>query len=401
MQVTDARLTIDDARRLAIRGALLSGPRPPATRDGILTVERTLGHLQIDPTRTVEKTHLLMLWSRLGAYDPADLDALLWRDRRLFEYAAFIVPLESLPDQRFLMERFATGHGSWDRRVREWLASNEAVRARVLARLVDEGPLPSRAFSDVAPLLTHWRSSGWTDGRNVTRLFEFLHQGGQVMVSRRQGNERVWDVPERVLPADAPARRSTAAEFAERRAALVVRRLGIAQRTEIAQRVWYVGRAEVDAALARLADAGRLTRVRTDDGDAYVSAGALDALDGGATDHPPPRTTLLSPFDPLIKDRDRTERLFRFSYRLEMYVPKTLRRFGHFVLPILHRDRLIGRIDPLMDRRTWVFRVNTIHLERDVAARAETRDAIESTVGDLAAWLGARDVAIGDVIIGT
>jgi uncharacterized protein YcaQ len=383
-------LSNQDARRLAVRGALLSGDRLPADREGILAVVRGLGHLQIDPTRTVEKTHLLVLWSRLGAYDIADLDALL-AERQLFEQNAFIFPREKLAERKFVMERGGVLVGDWQQRMRDWVAANEPFRQMVLRRLAAEGPLPSRAFA--GETLTHWPSSGWTSGRNVTQMFEWLGARGQVMIAGRQGSQRVWDLPERVLPefpATAPLSEDS---FARLRIEGVTRRLGIASEREIAARTPYVGRAAAREAIDVAVEDGDLVAVSAIGvgGRAYTTPDALEALD--APDET--RTTLLSPFDPLAKDRDRTLRLFGFHYRLEMYVPKAERTFGHYVLPILHDDRLVGRIDPLMDRRAGVFQVNGVHVEADAPMTRAGGEAVGRVIRDLGTWLGATVTRIG------
>lgn len=393
-QSTDAMTTLDlgQARRSVVEAALLAAPTPKPGAAGVMTVVRGLGRLQIDPTRTVEKTHLLVLWSRLGSYDRGELDSLLWTDRSLFEYRAFVWPIESLPEARFLMQRFPSGHGAWQRRVGDWLAANGPASRRVLARLGAEGPLPSRAFADEGPRLTHWPSGGWTDGRNVTQLFEFLHGRGDVMIAGRQGNGRIWGLPDQALPADAPTEPLTPEAFVEHRVLAAVGRLGVATQNEIIERVPYTERSATLSVIARLAEDGRIERVDVERERSFMVAGASAAAADGAARS---RTTLLSPFDPLVKDRDRTERIFGFQYRLEMYVPKAERKFGHFVLPILHGHQLIGRIDPLMDRRAGVLRINAVHAEPDAPVGAGA--AVGRAIRDLAGWLGAREVAMGEV----
>lgn len=386
------QLTVTEARRLVVRGALLAGPGLPANADGIMGVVRHLGSLQIDPTRTVERTHLLVLWSRLGAYDPAVLDRLLWEERRLFEYAAFIVPTESFPEQAFKMGRFATGDGAWQRRVRDWLEANDGFRRAVLDRLRDEGPLPARAIK--APKkVVDWPSSGWTAARNVTQMLEFLWRRGEILVAGRAGGQRLWNLPERVLPPWTPRETLDAAGFAERLVDQALRRMGVATEREIVERRSALSSAEVRSALAEMEAQGRLRRVRLPAEEAFIRTedeGALDAL----RDRPgwQPMTTLLSPFDPLITDRERTERLFRFSYRLEMYVPRAERRYGHFVLPILHGDRLVGRLDPRMDRRSGVLTIANEYWEAARPPGQAVRRAVRTAVDELGRFLGAREV---------
>lgn len=383
------------ARRLAVRAALLEGPRPSPDREGILQVIRGLERLQLDPTRAVERTHLLVLWSRLGPYDTQELDRLRFEDRRLFEYAAFLLPTESYPEQAFAMERFATREGAWERRVRDWMAENDGLRRSILERLKAEGPLPSRLFV-APPGTTDWKSSGWTGGRNVPQMFELMSRRGEILVAGREGGQRLWDLTERVVQRPAPRDVVTAEEFADRRVRGAVTRLGFADAREIRVRVPILPAADVRAAIDRLIADGTLQRVTLEadpEAETYMLAGDLPLIDSVAGTRWLPRTTLLSPFDPLVRDRERTERLFGFHFRLEMYVPKDQRKFGFFVLPILHGDRLVGRVDPKMDRRQRILHVRAVHVEPDAPV---DDPAVGRSVGDaireLGTFLRAEDV---------
>ena len=383
------------ARRLAIRAALLEGPRPTPDKDGILEVVRGLGSLQIDPTRAIERTHLLVLWSRLGPYDPRDLDRLRFEDRLLFEYAAFIMPTESYPEQALAMERFATRDGAWERRVRDWMAENDTLRQSILERLTAEGPLPSRSFV-APPGTTDWKSSGWSGGRNVPQMFEVMSRRGEILVAGREGGQRLWDLAERVVGQAMPRETVTREDFAERRIRLALSRLGLADTREIRDRVPILPSAEIRAAIDRLVATGTLRRVTMEADPAaetYMRAEDLPLIDSVAGAAWRPRTTLLSPFDPLIRDRERTERLFGSHFRLEMYVPKERRKFGYFVLPILHGDRLIGRVDPRMDRRRRVLDVRAVHAEPDAPVDdAEVGRAVGDALRELATFLRARAI---------
>jgi uncharacterized protein len=390
--VTRQTLTLAEARELAVEGSLLSGRQPTPDADGMLAVVQRLGGLQIDPTRTVEKTHLLVLWSRIGTYDRVLLDRLLWQERRLFEYNAFILPIERLPEARFLMAHFATGSGAWQARVRDWMTANRAFRRATLARLRSEGPLPSRAL-DADAIATGWKSSGWTNDRNVTQMLEFMSYRGEVAVAGRKGNQRLWDLPEKVLPADAPADDLSPPEFARRRLLSAVRLLGVASSRELQQRVPHVPAAAVRGVMADLAAEGRLVPISIGrPGEPAVDAWTHSRATAAGGGRRETQTTLVSPFDPLIKDRERTERLFGFRYRLEMYVPPEKREFGKFVLPVLHDNSLIGRVAPVMDRRAGVLRIEGVFHERGAKAGAHAEAAVAGAVDRLAEFLGATSV---------
>jgi uncharacterized protein YcaQ len=375
-----------------------SGPRPGS--DGVMAVASDLASLQLDPISVVARSHLLVLWSRLGRFDPARLDALLWRERRLFEYwtnAAAIVCTEDYPIHSLLMRRYPSDRYAHSRRMRLWLAENQALRRSILRQLRADGPLPARALEDRAG--TAWRSSGWTSGRNVERMLDLLWTQGRILVAGRRGRERIWDLAERCLPPWAPTRGPPEREVVRLAAQRSLRALGVATTRDI-DRYFTAGRYPgLPAALAALERSARVERVRVVSDGAewpgpwYVHADDLPLLERLQAGDWRPRTTLLSPFDNLIIDRERTERLFGFRFRMEIYVPRAARRYGYYVLPILHGDRLIGRVDPAMDRTRGRLVVNAIHHEPDAPASAGP--AVAAALGDLAAFLGADGVDLG------
>jgi uncharacterized protein len=388
------------ARRLILSRQRLAGPPPAAAGTGaVLEVATDLASLQLDPISVVTRSHLLVLWSRLGSYDPADLDTALWRERSLFEYwthAAAIVCTADYPVHSLLMRRYPSDRYASSRRTRAWLADNQGLRRSILRQLRDAGPLPSRALEDRAEVA--WRSSGWTEGRNVERMLDLLWTQGRILVAGRQGGQRLWDLAERVLPPWAPTRRPPEREVVRLAAQRSLRALGVATARDI-DRHFTAGRYPgLAAVLAGLERAGRVERVRLAadgaelPGPWYVHADDLPLLERLQAGDWRPRTTLLSPFDNLIIDRERTERLFGFSYRMEIYVPKAARRHGYYVLPVLHGDRLVGRIDPILDRARGRLVVNAVHAEPDAPPSAGP--ALAAALHDLAGFLGATGVEL-------
>ncbi|HYX88179.1 MAG TPA: crosslink repair DNA glycosylase YcaQ family protein, partial [Gaiellaceae bacterium] len=300
-------MSTKEARRIAVRAQLLDG-----SASGVLETVQALGFLQLDPIATVATPQQLVLWSRLGPFDPAELDRLLWVERRLFEWDAFIWPIETLPLIRARMRaNRRAGTYSWERRRRDFLKRNAGFRRYVLRELEGRGPLLARELED--------RSGGrpgehrWWGSRQVGRMLEALERVGDVAVVGRRGGQRLWDLAERWYPeTEVVPVREAERLLAEQR----FRALGV-----------------------RLEDGE--WRAHPEVGDAPV----------------PDRVTLLSPFDRLVHDRARAETLFGFRYRLEMYVPATQREYGYYVLPILVGDRLVGRVEPRFDRRTRTLSV--------------------------------------------
>lgn len=358
-----------------------------------------LAGLQLDPIGVVAPSHMLVLWSRLGRFDPADLEALRWGERRLFEYwthAAAIVCTEDYPIHSLLMRRYPSDRYAQSRRLRAWLDANQALRRSILRQLRSGGPLPTGALEDRAD--TSWRSSGWTAGRNVDRMLDVLWTQGRIMVAGRQGRQRVWDLAERWLPAWAPTRRPPEREVVRLAVQRSLRALGVATARDIDRHFTASRYPGLPAVLAGLERSGRVERLRVAaegaewPGPWYVHADDLPLLERLEAGDWRPRTTLLSPFDNLIIDRERTQRLFGFHYRMEIYVPKAARRYGYYVLPVLHGDRLVGRVDPVMDRARGRLVVNAVHAEPDAPAAAGA--AVAGALEELAAFLGAGGVEL-------
>jgi uncharacterized protein YcaQ len=369
-----------------------------------MDVIRDLGCLQLDPISVVAKTHLLVLWSRLGTYALEDLDTLLWRERRLFEYwahMASIVLTEDYPIHHLLMRQYP--HGGWRtglrRRTAKWLEENRALRRHVLTRLRREGPLRLRDFQDRS--VSGWQSSGWTNDRNVDRMLDILWTQGRIMVVGREGIQKFWDLAERWLPEWTPRERLSEREVVRRAAQRSLRALGVARPRDIERHFTirrYPGLRDI---LSELEKRGVVERVRIIDdgiewpGPWFVDSKDLPVLDAIESGRWEPRTTLLSPFDNLIIDRDRTELVFGFRFRMEIYVPKEKRQYGYYVLPILHGDQLIGRIDPMMDRQAGRLILNRVHAEPGIATTPATGTAVADAVEDLARFLGANEIEYG------
>ena len=370
-------LSLGEARRLAVRSQHLAGPPPAAGIDGLRQVLRGLRVLQLDPVFVVARSHLLVLWSRLGSFDRDDLDTLLWRERWLFEYwahAASIVLTEDYPIHRVMM---LAHRAVENQRMRDWLVANEDFRRYVLDRLRDAGPLPGEAIEDRAAV--SWTSTGWTNGRNVERMLDFLWKQGAVTVAGRDGLRRLWRLADFPAVADLP--REDVVTLA---AGHALRALGVARARDV-ERHFTIGRYPgLD-----LEHAGWARPVRVEGGSEqwWVHRDTLGLLD----EQWRPRTTLLSPFDNLICDRDRTERLWDFVYRNEIYVPKHKRRFGSYVMPVQAGERLIGRVALRMDRKRGELVVEGVFAEEGSAgsmADVPVTAAIES----LASFAGAGSV---------
>jgi uncharacterized protein YcaQ len=298
----------------------------------LLEVVRRLGFLQLDPIASIATPQHLVPFSRLGAYDVGELDRLLWVDRSLFEWNAFIWPIEDLPLVRARMRQSRKRANSW---AREFLEENRKFRRQLLRELERNGPMLSRDLKGELPRAEE-RHRWW--GNTPVRLtIDLLQSFGEIAVAGRVGKQRLWDLAERVYPETDTVPWRTAERL-------------IRERERRALGVWL--------------ERGKLHVHR-------------DADDGPVPD----RVTFLSPFDRLIHDRARAHALFGFFYRLEMYVPKAKRRYGYYVLPILHCDRVVGRIDVERTSDPGRLQVNGVWWEDGV----EPVD-LEPALGELAVF---------------
>jgi uncharacterized protein len=351
-----------DARRIAVRAQLLDGHRPAE----LLGMIRHLTLLQADQTAAVAPSADLVAWSRLGSsYSPADLAAAL-RDRTLVELRGLIRPAE---DMALYTAEMAEWPGSgpqpdWRQSTLDWVEANDKCRIDILDRLGSDGPMLMRDLPDSCTV--PWKSTGWTNNRNVSVLLDFMVRRGEVAMAGWRGRGRLWDLAERVYPDDP----MIPAEEARRiRAQRRLRALGIAR--------LHGGECLIEP--SDVGEVGEPAVVEGIRGEWRVDPGQLGQPFSG-------RVALLSPLDRLVYDRKRMTELFEFDYQLEMYKPAAKRRWGYWALPILSGDRLVGKLDAAADRTYGLLRVNAIH--EDAPFSRATTAAIHREIRALADWLG-------------
>jgi uncharacterized protein len=361
--VTVHQLSRADARRIAVRAQLLDRARP----DGLREVVRGLTLLQTDPTAAVAPNADLVAWSRLGAaYSPVELDGALDK-RDLIELRSMIRPAEDIALYRADMAAWDTAKPGeqvgWRASRRDWVRDNDGCRRDIITRLTASGPLPSRALPDTC--VRPWKSSGWTNDRNVTQLLEMMVLRGEVAVAGRIGGDRLWDLASRVYPDDPVIPADEAGRIRNERR---LGALGIARARG----------PECPVEPLDVGEVGEPATVEGVRGSWRVDPAQLgQPFDG--------RTALLSPFDRLVHDRKRMVELFEFDYALEMYKPVAKRRWGYFALPVLHGDRLVGKVDTTADRKAGVLRVDAIHEDVPFTKRMTTE--VRDEIDDLARWL--------------
>ncbi len=394
-------ISLESARRLAVTKQHLAGrlPNRPSSRE-VLSVIRDVGYIQWDPVSIVAPSHLLSLWSRVGRFRPAGLERLLWSEKSVFEHwtpMASLVLTEDYPLYLSLMRRYPTSlspsWGSHRTRAKRFLAGHAELRRRMLAEL-KVGPLRLGDFQD--HLKTRTNAGDWAPRSDVEQMLFHLTMSGETMVVGRQGNQNLWGLSEAFLPAWVD-RTPLSEEECERVAAQrAIRALGTATPSEI---TYYFVRGRymnLRRALNRLLEESAIRPVAIeglpDREERYIHEQDLPVLESVGSSRWHPRMSLLPPFDNLLGSPRRTQRLFGFDYVREQFLPKEKRRYGTYVLPILWGERLIGRVDPRLDRARGELVINSVHAEPGAPTERSVGDQIGATVATLADFVGARRV---------
>jgi uncharacterized protein YcaQ len=401
MAVTDKIYPLPALRALALHTQGLSAPhgQTPAPAPGaIYDVIERLGCLQIDTLQMVARSHYLVLWSRLGSYDPADLDRLIYRDgeRRLFEYwghAASIIPLADYRYRLPHMRLFAENASRWWKR---WLdePGSDQVIEHVLARIRADGRLRAADFKHDGA-----QRGSWWDWKPAKRALEYLFRRGDLMIADRVNFQRVYDLRERVLPDWVDASAASKAESDRHHVEGALRALGVCRPLQAAEYA-YLKRGTARPIVEGLIGEGVAVEVAGELAGGEVETLAVhrdnlplleQAADGAL---PARRTTFLSPFDSLFWARGRDEDLWGFRQVLEAYKPEKDRIWGYFCLPILHHDRLVGRFDPKLERKTGTLRLKALYLEPGVEPDEALIADVAGALGDFMAFHRAADLVI-------
>jgi uncharacterized protein YcaQ len=284
---------------------------------------------------------------------------------------------------------------SYRLRVRKWLSANADLRRDVLAELKRRGPLLSRQFEDKARAKR--RGSGWGSSSDITHMLFHLLFKGEVMVAGRQGNQKLWDLSERFLPSWVSKKELSEQEVEYEAVQRSLRALGTANESELSFHFLRGRYTRLKETLKRLEAESKVQAVDIREGpigkgERYIHSQDIPLLEELDSDRWEPRVSLLSPFDNLICDRNRTRLLFNFDYSIEVYTPQSKRKFGYYVLPILYGDRLIGRMDPLMNRKNGKLLINAVHAEPYAPKEKSVSKEIRDTVERLSEFLGAKEV---------
>ena len=384
-----------DARRIFLnRQGLAAPPNRALGKQGLLDLIHDLGFVQIDSISTVERAHHQILFSRNQTYRREHLTELLEKDGALFEHWTHDASILPSAFFRYWKHRFARREPVLKERWRKWQGEGfDSTFEETLQRIAEGGAVMSRDLKDA-----EHKSGGWWNWHPNKTALEYYWHTGKLAIAGRQNFQKIYDLTERVLPAHHYEPEVSGEDFVDWACRAALTRLGFATHGEIAAFFALISPEEAKAWVAAHRDELTEVMIEPADGDkprpSYAFAGFPDAL--GALADPPARLRVLSPFDPLIRDRNRTERLFGFYYRIEIFVPEPKREYGYYVFPLLEADRLVGRIDMKADRKTGALNVKRLWWEKGVRPSSGRIERLEAELGRVAKFAGAERVVFQD-----
>jgi uncharacterized protein YcaQ len=382
-------LSIGEARRAALAAQqFLGNGGPPRSARALTQLVRQLGVVQIDSVNVLVRSHYLPVFSRRGAYQNALLERAAYDHRLLFEYwghEASFLPIETYPLLRWRMEDARNGIGIW-KGLKRYASAHQDLVKNVLGQLRERGPLGASELMDAGKSRGAWW--GWSEGK---QLLEWLFWSGVVATARRRNFERLYDVTERVLPEAILNTPAPSREHAQRELMTMgARAMGVATARDLRD-YFRLPAKDANARLAELVEAGVLVPVAVEGWkqQAYLHREAKIPPAGKTRE----LSALLSPFDSLIWERQRTERLFDFHFRLEIYTPAHKRQHGYYVLPLLWGERIVARVDLKSERGAGVLQVKGGSVEPGVDVKS-VLEPLAQRLTELAQWLGLERYAV-------
>jgi Uncharacterized protein conserved in bacteria len=383
------------ARRIFIaRQGLAANPASAMSKADLLQLIHEIGFVQVDSIQTVARAHDQILFSRNQTYRREHLRQLLEEDRALFEHwthDASIIPSEFFP---YWKHFFARRESRIRERWVKWKGEGfDRAFEETFQKIVESGPILAREVKD-----ENHKSGGWWEWHPSKTALEFYWQTGKLCITARENFQKIYDLTERVIPvryreADIPH-----PEFVDWACRSALERLGFATHGEIAAFWNLVSPDEAKAWVAANRDKLEEVAIETVEGGRPRGAFALAGLSANVYDwpEPPARVRVLSPFDPLLRNRNRAERLFGFSYRIEIFVPEAKREYGYYVFPLMEGDRMIGRIDMKADRKAGSLNVKKLWLEPKVRASSGRMEKIDAELARIARFAGVEKVVRAD-----
>ncbi|MBN2587032.1 MAG: YcaQ family DNA glycosylase [Candidatus Fermentibacteraceae bacterium] len=388
-------LTSAQARVAALRCQQLAGPPPLGGRETAARLVEDLGYIQIDTISVVNRAHHHTMWTRMENYEPEMLCLLQSEDRKVFEYWGHAASYLPMKDYRYYTLQMRNHRDPMSKWAKDRLGKCGHLMDDILERIRGEGALGSKDFESAPGV----RKSQWWDWKPAKTVLELLFWRGDLMITRREKFHRIYDLTERVLPPGTDTTVPGTDELGRFMVSKALNAHGAATEKSISDHIHAAGRKIVRSALGGMTADGEVLAASVDGEDGYyVLAGSeylfQEPIQSPKTVH------ILSPFDNLIIDRGRTERLFGFRYALECYTPREKREYGYFVLPVLWGDRFAARIDARADRKKRVLEVHSVHLEDGMGDVCAFLPSFASKLWDFARWNRCGSIDIGRVLPG-
>lgn len=377
-------LSLESVRLLALNSQGLLNQPFGKKKSGVLSAVEHLGYVQIDTLAVVARAHHHTLYSRLPDYKESYLGELMEKDKAIFEYWSHAASYLPMSDYRYSLPRkkiFAEGKS-------HWFAQDKKVMKYVLDRIRSEGALQSKDFE-----FKRTGPGNWYEWKPAKKALEQLFMDGTLMVARRQGFQKVYDLAERVLPSGADTSVPSEQEYAEYLIKKAVDANGVVEEKEIA----YLRKGlkePVNKALKRLIAGGEYKEVLVENCGSSKFITSAERLKMIGKHKPGKEVHLLSPFDNLVIQRKRLQRFFDFDYQIECYVPEPKRRFGYFCLPVLYGDHFAGRLDPKADRASKTFYIKAMHFEKGFVPDDEFNDHFAKNLKAFSTFNGCTKVVI-------
>jgi uncharacterized protein len=396
--MTQITITEKQARTIVAHAQLLGSEKIQAKGKELVarTIEK-LGYVQIDTISVVERAHHHTLWSRCRGYAPEMLHELMADDRRIFEYWAHAASYIPMTDYRYylpLMIRYRTAKIAW---AQDLLAKHGHLMSEILDRIRKEGPLSSKDFKPPPGM----KRGTWWDWKPAKMVLELLFWQGELMITCRRNFQRVYDLTERVLPQGTDTRIPDTSELAGFFVLRALNALGIASQKDIHDHIPVVGAANIESSIQDQIRTGDVCEIRIDKDDKEKYYILKNNLESGLMDkHVPDQVHILSPFDNLLILRKRVKRIFHFDYAIECYTPASKRQFGYFVLPVMHGNRLVGRLDSKADRKTKTLIINRLGLEPGFKPGIRFVHQLALKIKEFCTFNGCLDVRILDAMPG-
>jgi uncharacterized protein len=387
-------IKLETARRMALHAQLLDGrTKLPKGKEGVAKAIEHLGYVQIDTISVIERAHNHTIWTRRPDFTPTYLHELQAVDRRIFEYWGHAASFLPICDYRFYiprMNRFREpkSNSKWEM---ERIQRSSHMMKPVLERVRNEGPLGSRDFHEPGS----GKKGTWWDWQPAKVALELLFWMGELMVTERKNFQRLYDLTERVLPAEVDTTCPDGDELNRFLARRALQSMGIATEKEIQDHLWGSGKNEVGNALYEFADSGEVVKLKIegiDKADYFATASLVEKFH--KLRKPSSELHLLSPFDNAVIHRERNRRLFNFDYTIECYVPQLKRKHGYFVCPILWGDRFVGRMDPKADRKTRTLLINSLSFEKGFEAFDDFIPVFADKLEQFAAFNGCEKIEL-------